>query len=78
LAARNGRILTLAAASLLAVLAMKPIGEDPAYHNCADGRSFLGVPNVANVVSNIVGVLGLSLCRRMRQAGAARAACFSR
>jgi hypothetical protein len=38
-------------------------GQDPAYHNFADDRTLLGIPNFLNVISNIpfllAGVLGL-------------------
>ena len=68
---QNGRILPLfflALTSLLAVFAMNPIGQDPSYHAFADRRQFLGIPNFANVVSNIpfllIGIFGLRLCCR--------------
>ncbi len=79
MSAQNGRIvllLILAVASLLAVLALDPIGQDPAYHNFADRRPFLGIPNFANVASNLplllVGALGLRCCHRKRPPGARR------
>jgi hypothetical protein len=53
----------------LAVLAgtgaflIPPIPQDPAYHRLADARSWLGIPNALNVLSNagfvLVGALGL-------------------
>jgi hypothetical protein len=30
-----------------------PIKQDPAYHNFADTRSFFGIPNFFDVISNI-------------------------
>ena len=58
----------------LAVLAgtgaflIPPIPQDPAYHRLADARSWLGIPNALNVLSNagfvLVGALGLALPRR--------------
>ncbi|MCI0601318.1 MAG: ceramidase [Beijerinckiaceae bacterium] len=75
----NRRILfitALGAASLLAVLTLDPIPQDPAYHNFADQRTLLCIPNFANVFSNLplllIGVLGLRLCRRNPSAGATR------
>lgn len=51
-------------AILLAVV--PPIAQDLSYHALADDRTFFGVPNFANVVSNaallVVGVLGLHTC----------------
>lgn len=56
--------LTLAAAAgILAFI--PPIAQDPAYHLFADQRFFLGIPNFANVVSNlafvVIGLVGLGV-----------------
>lgn len=55
-----GAGLLLAAA--LGLLAAGPIPQDPAYHRFADARSFAGIPNALNVLSNLaflaVGLLG--------------------
>ncbi|HJQ62400.1 MAG TPA: hypothetical protein VJ834_06030, partial [Burkholderiales bacterium] len=53
--------------TLLAVaLSLDPIAQDPAYHDFADRRAALGVPNFLNVASNVaffaVGVAGMALC----------------
>jgi len=32
---------------------VRPIAQDPAYHDFADQRSMLGIPNAPNVLSNI-------------------------
>jgi len=57
--------------------AVPSIAQDPAYHMLADDRAFLGVRNVANVVSNaaflIVGFIGLRLCLGRGVDGASRA-----
>jgi hypothetical protein len=62
----RGRILllgALATAALAVVAALPPIPQDPAYHDFADRRPVLGVPNGLDVASNLgfllVGVLGL-------------------
>jgi hypothetical protein len=51
--------LVAAAGALLA----PPIPQDPAYHRLADARSWAGIPNALNVLSNVgfvlVGALGL-------------------
>lgn len=56
---------------------MAPIPQDPAYHALADDRALLGVPNFANVISNlpflIVGWMGLRLCLSGHGQGATRA-----
>ena len=58
----------LMAASLVALLLLPPISQDQDYHQFADKRTLLGVPNFWNVVSNIpfifVGALGLRQSRR--------------
>ncbi len=47
----------------VALLSVAPIPQDPAYHLFADKRPFLGIPNIADVSSNLgfalVGALGL-------------------
>ena len=64
--AHRGRqlgIALLSIAALLAVAALPPIPQPGEYHDFADQRSLLGVPNALNVVSNlgflIVGAVGL-------------------
>jgi len=54
---RIGLVLGLAAASVLVAAAAPPIAQDPAYHRMADGRTFLGIPNALNVLSNLPFVL---------------------
>ena len=57
----------LMAASLVALLLLPPIPQDQGYHDFADQRTLLGVPNFWNVVSNIpfivIGALGLRQSR---------------
>lgn len=60
----------LLAISLAGVLLFEPYeawpAQDPSYHDFADDRTLLGVPNFWNVVSNLpfllTGLLGLRLC----------------
>src|SRR6266852_3299122 len=68
---RRIRILMLAALTLAAIVAMAlvpRIPQDQSYHNFADQRAMLGVPNCLNVVSNIpfvvVGISGLFFLKR--------------
>jgi hypothetical protein len=42
----------LSAASLAILLFLPPVFQDPNYHNFADRRTVLGIPNFWNVVSN--------------------------
>jgi hypothetical protein len=59
---------------LVGVLLLAPIPQDPRYHHFADIRTLLGVPNFANIVSNlpflIVGIAGLALSFGARRTGA--------
>src|SRR5436190_8193360 len=69
----------LAAAALapLALLFARPsIPQDPRFHGLADTRAFLGIPNFADVASNVVfllvGSAGLALCCGRGTSGATR------
>ncbi|MDH5750231.1 MAG: hypothetical protein OEY85_13050, partial [Rhodospirillales bacterium] len=57
-------VICLFLATLAGVLFVPPIPQPASYHGFADRRSFLGIPNFADVMSNfgflIVGVLGLA------------------
>jgi hypothetical protein len=54
-------------AAVGAAVLSPPIPQDPAYHRMADTRTFAGVPNALNVLSNaafvLVGVAGLRVVR---------------
>jgi hypothetical protein len=43
----------LALGTLIGAFFVKPIYQDPAYHRLADTRSWRGIPNVLNVLSNL-------------------------
>jgi hypothetical protein len=69
-ARRNGPLLVfsgLMAASLAALALLPPIPQNQTYHDFADARGWLGMPNFWNVISNLpfiaVGVSGLVRCR---------------
>ena len=61
-------IVGIGLAAIVTVLFLPPIPQDPAYHDFADRRPFLGIPNALNVLSNapfvLVGALGLAFVRR--------------
>ncbi len=50
---------------------LPPIAQDPAYHDFADHRGLLGIPNFLNVATNLaflaVGIAGIVLCLRKRE-----------
>jgi hypothetical protein len=56
----------IASGSILAIMFIPVIPQDPSYHKFADDRMFWGIPNTFNVVSNIplfiVGLFGLIFC----------------
>lgn len=58
----------LALAAFVAMVFVPPIPQDPKYHDFADKRGCCGVPNFADVVSNVpfavVGVIALAWLRR--------------
>ncbi len=70
-------------AALVAVMALPPIAQDPGYHDFADRRGFLGIPNFLDVTTNLaflaVGIAGIGWCANGRGAVGARwswMACF--
>jgi hypothetical protein len=74
MALRNWRVGALALMLLAlfgGVMAFAPAAQDPAYHDFADRRAVLGVPNLLDVASNlpflVVGVLGLVWCSGPRR-----------
>src|SRR5262249_33989624 len=56
-------LLGLMAAALAILPLLPPIPQDPSYHQFADQRTLLGIPNFWNVISNlpfvVVGAIGL-------------------
>lgn len=63
---RYALLLLVATGSLALVLLKGPIAQDPGYHDFADQRAFLGVPNFLDVASNLLflfaGVAGVIFC----------------
>ena len=61
-------IYGLMVVSLLALLPLPPLLQDPSYHQFADQRELFGIPNFWNVISNlpfiVIGAVGLFRFRR--------------
>jgi hypothetical protein len=61
---RHAIVVLAVFGAVAAVLAGPPVPQPLAYHNMADQRSWLGIPNALNVLSNlpfaVVGVMGLA------------------
>ena len=62
---RNQALAAVSAIAVIAAFALPPVPQDPAYHNFADQRNLLGIPNLWNVVSNLpfLFVAGFGLIR---------------
>lgn len=62
-------MLGVAAGLCLLMLRLPPIPQSPSYHDFADHRSWLGIPNFGNVASNlafaITGIWGLAFLLRL-------------
>jgi ceramidase len=62
-------LLLVVGGALIAALAVPRVAQDPAYHQFADTRPLLGIPNGLNVLSNVpfamVGLAGLVAVARM-------------
>ena len=58
-------IVSIVAVSIIVVFSLDPIAQDPGYHNFADRRDLLNIPNFFDVISNlsfvIVGAMGMRL-----------------
>jgi hypothetical protein len=65
-------LCVVAIAAVVAMFQLPPIPQDPAYHDFADQRSWLGIPNFGDVASNLpyalVGLFGLYRLWRIREA----------
>jgi len=71
---RESLLLLIVLASFVGMMLQEPMHQSLAYHNFADQRPWLGIPNFLNVASNLlflfVGVVGLIFCRQSRPAEA--------
>src|SRR5438105_11545579 len=70
-------VIVVFVALMAAALLLPSIAQDPAYHRFADQRSWLGIPNAANVLSNLAlvaagvfGAITLASSRRAQLRGA--------
>lgn len=56
------------------IFLLPPIAQDPTYHDFADRRGLLGIPNFLDITTNLaflgVGVAGVVLCARQKNPGA--------
>lgn len=63
----------LTLAGIAAAFLVPPISQDPHYHTFADTRTFFGIPNCWNVLSNLpfllVGLVGMVAIGRKKPAG---------
>lgn len=63
---RHALLLFIVLGSLALMLSMQPIAQNPDYHDFADRRTFFGIPNFFDAISNIpfllVGIAGIRAC----------------
>lgn len=68
---REGALVLILLAPLAGFMACGQITQSPEYHDFADRRFLLGVPNLLDVASNIpfliIGALGVALCAGRRR-----------
>ena len=71
---REGLLILVPALSFIGFFSSESMPQDLTYHNFADQRVFAGIPNFANVASNIlflaIGALGFVLCLRKNRGSA--------
>jgi hypothetical protein len=74
---RPGLLVLIILAFFIVILSAGPIPQPLEYHDFADKRSFGGIPNTLNVLTNIVflivGIAGAVYCSRHKQKDAPRA-----
>ena len=72
---REAALIAICAAMLAAFMTGEPIKQNVTYHDFADHRELLGIPNLQDVVSNlaflVIGVAGIVLWMRRRADGIA-------
>ena len=68
---RRVLLLFIVIGSLAFMLSKEPFGQNPRYHDFADQEAFVGIPNFADVASNIpfllVGIAGIVFCTTDRK-----------
>jgi hypothetical protein len=61
-------LLGVTIAAIIIISRFSPVSQDPAFHNFSDNRTYAGIPNFWNVVSNIgfiiVGISGIVIALR--------------
>jgi hypothetical protein len=74
---REATLILVSVLALVGAMSLDPIAQDLRYHDLADHRALFGVPNFANVASNlpflIFGFIGLAFCIGPRKSGASNA-----
>src|ERR1700744_240251 len=63
-ALKLGILALLTSGAIISLFAFQPIAQPTSYHKFADTRTFCGIPNFGNVISNLpfifVGIIGLA------------------
>lgn len=65
---RLGVLIGIISASVICVFSLGVILQDTRYHLFADGRTFLSIPHLLNLISNLpfllIGILGFKFCNQ--------------
>ena len=65
---RHALLVAIVVGSFVAMMMMEKFGQDVGYHDFADRRAVLGIPNFSDVMSNLpfllVGIFGVVACVR--------------
>ena len=66
-------IVIIVIVAIISVFSLDPIAQDQSYHNFADQRSMINIPNFYNVFSNlpfiVIGIAGMRLVTSGRANG---------
>jgi hypothetical protein len=81
---KRGRIILFLAITAIAVIGitlLPPIPQQQEYHDFADQRSFLGIPNLMDVISNLpflaIGLWGLGIIKFSKRQDSSKAIVFT-
>ena len=70
---RTSLLIVLAVMAVIAMFYVRPFAQAPAYHHFADQRTYLGIPNFWNVITNLpfllVGMLGMRTLQSAKPLG---------
>jgi hypothetical protein len=63
---KNNFLLLISFVGIVSVLLMEPLAQNQAYHEFADQRGYLSIPNFWNIVSNVSFLIVVSVLTKNR------------